>query len=340
MQIDMHAHVIPENFPAADGRHERWPVMDHFEPGKAKVMIGGENFRTADASSWDYDRRLEDMAAQKVDAQVVSPLPELTSYWFDAKDGLDICRYTNEAIAESCHKYPALFYGLGMVPLQDPDLAAKELSGIKSGGLAGIELGSNINGKSLGAPEFQAFFQEADRLQVPIFVHASRPTFNARISPRLGNSVGYPMDTGASIASMIDSGTAEMCPTLRIAFAHGGGTLPFMLPRMQHGWSFEWNEEPPSARRAANMDPARKAPVEYARRFYYDTLVFDARAIRFLAEIIGVSQLLVGTDYPYLPTEAPVGKTLNSLGLDAKAVEDIAWNNCFRFLGIEAPVMA
>ncbi len=110
-----------------------------------------------------------------------------------------------------------------------------------------------------------------------------------------------------------------------------------MLPRMQHGWSFEWNEEPPSARRAANMDPSRKAPVDYARRFYYDTLVFDTRAIRYLVETIGASQLLIGTDYPYLPTEAPVGKTLQSLGLGTSTTEDIAWHNCFRFLGIEPP---
>jgi aminocarboxymuconate-semialdehyde decarboxylase len=86
------------------------------------------------------------------------------------------------------------------------------------------------------------------------------------------------------------------------------------------------------------MDPSRKAPVEYARRFYYDTLVFDERAIRYLIDTIGVSQLLAGTDYPYMQREAPVGKTLYAMGLPAADLDAIAWANCWRFLGIEAPV--
>ena len=182
MIVDMHAHIIPENFPPAGTRASAWtwPAMDHFEPGRARVMIAGENYRTVHDGNWNVERRLKDMKAHGVDVEVISPMPELCAYWFTPGDALDFCRYANEAIVRMCAAAPGRFFGLGIVPLQDPDLAAKELAHIKSLGFPGIELGSNVNGKSLGMPEFQGFFQEAERLGVAIFVHALRPTMMDR----------------------------------------------------------------------------------------------------------------------------------------------------------------
>jgi aminocarboxymuconate-semialdehyde decarboxylase len=337
MLIDMHAHVVPETFPEAEGRSsaDRWPSMDHFTPGQARVMIAGENFRTVHDGNWDVERRLRDMEAHGVDAQAISPMPELLSYWFTPEDGLDFCRYTNEFIAAMCAAAPGRFFGLGAVPLQDPDLAAKELSRVMSMGLAGVEIGSNVLGKSLGDERFWGFFQEAERLNVPVFVHALHPTVAGRIGAAQMNPIGFPTDTGLTIASIIGSGLAQRVPGLRIAFSHGGGTFPFMLPRYVHNWSGAWNEEPAiGGLGAAELD---RSPAEYARRFYYDTLLFDARAIRYLMEIIGPSRLLVGTDYPYMGLETPVGRTLSSMGLSPQVLEDITWHNCFRFLNVEAP---
>jgi aminocarboxymuconate-semialdehyde decarboxylase len=335
MLIDMHAHVIPENFPPAASRAsaERWPAMDHFEPGRARVMIAGENFRTVHEGNWSRERRLRDMQTTGVDAEAISPLPELMSYWFTPDDGLEMSRYLNQFIAGMCKAAPGRFFGLGAVPLQDPELASKELSNVKAMGLAGVEIGSNVNDVSLGDARFRGFFQEAARLGLAVFMHALHPTFIDRIGEPLSNAIGFPTDTGLTIASMIDSGTAEATPDLRIAFSHGGGTFPFMLPRYQHGWGATWNEEPSSSGKGT-------PPVEYARRFYYDTLVFDARSVRFLIDMIGASQLLIGTDYPYMPRELPVGKTVRSMGLPQDVVDGITWDNCFRFLGVPAPVLA
>ena len=178
-------------------------------------------------------------------------MPELCAYWFTPGDALDFCRYANEAIVRMCEKAPGRFIGLGIVPLQDPDLAAKELARIQALGFPGIELGSNVDGKSLGMPEFQSFFQEAERLGVAIFVHALRPTMMDRFPTKNPfNPVGYPTDTCLTIASMIDGGTAEKCPNLRIAFSHGGGTFPFLLPRYNHQWSG------PGTRRHRVLSPA------------------------------------------------------------------------------------
>jgi len=306
--------------------------MDHFERGRARVMIGGENYRTVHDGNWNVERRLSDMKAHGADVEVISPMPELCAYWFTPGDALDFCRYTNDVVAKMCAAAPGRFIGLGIVPLQDPDLAAKELGHIKGLGFPGIELGSNVNGKSLGMPEFQGFFQEAERLGVAVFVHALRPTMMDRFPTKAPfNPIGYPTDTSLTIASMIDGGTAEKCPRLRIAFSHGGGAFPFMLPRYHNGWGGTWDEAPPT-RATSGSDPAA-----VGRRFYYDTLVFDARPLRYLIEEIGASQLVIGTDYPYVTQEKPAGKTLSTLNLPAATMEDITWHNCFRFLGTQAP---
>ena len=340
MLIDMHAHVVPEHFPPAAGRAsaQRWPAMDHTAPGRANIMIDGRNFRTIHDGNWNPERRLRDMNGDGVDAEAISPMPELLSYWFTPQDGLDLCRHLNEFIRGLCEAAPARFVGLGAVPLQDPDLAAKELANVKQMGLAGVELGSNVLGKSLGDERFLGFFQEAERQGLAVFVHALHPTVADRVSGAQMNAIGFPTDTGMTIASMIGGGTAAKCPDLRIAFSHGGGTFPFMLPRYNNAWSGTWNEEPQAGDRGAGLRQAMPhSPAELARRFYYDTLLFDRRAVRYLIDIMGHTQVLVGTDYPYQPPEKPADKTLRSLSLPQPVHDDITWHNCFRFLGVAAP---
>src|SRR5439155_8844425 len=134
MIVNMHAHIIPENFPPAGSRASAWtwPSMDHFEPGRARIMIGAKNYRTVHDGNWNVERRLSDMKAHGADVEVISPMPELCAYWFTPGDALDFCRYANDVVARMRGRAPGRFIGLGIVPLQDPELAAKELSHIKS----------------------------------------------------------------------------------------------------------------------------------------------------------------------------------------------------------------
>jgi aminocarboxymuconate-semialdehyde decarboxylase len=340
MIIDMHAHIVPEHFdpPGARASARDWPVMEHFEPGRARVMIGDSNFRTVTSQNWDSERRIEDMDREGVDVQVISPMPQLLSYWFTARDGLDMCRYLNEFIAEMVHYSPQRFHGLGVLPLQDPEGALRELSEVKARGLRGVEIGTNVLGLSLAEERFWPVFQEAERLDLSVFVHALHPTIAERIQgPEVAlNAIGFPTETGLTIGSMIASGLVEAVPDLRLAFSHGGGTFAALLPRMQNAWSRTWNGDAPGP--DALVTPMReslpKSPLDYARGLYYDTLVFDHRAIRYLADIIGTSQLTVGTDYPFAEREQPVGKTLQSMGFTADELEDITSRNCLRFLGV------
>jgi aminocarboxymuconate-semialdehyde decarboxylase len=331
----MHAHVIPTGFPEAPaGCAERWPRIEPAESAGSLVLAAGSLRFTARDVWFDAERRLEAMAANGVDAEVVSPFPPLLDYALPADAGVALARSVNEFIARLCETAPGRFHGLGTVPLQDPDLAAAELAQVRAMGLRGIEIGSNAMGRSLGEERFLGFFQEAERLGIAVFVHALNPTFGDRLPAGLATaSFGFATEVGLAAASMVAGGTAERCPNLRLAFSHGAGGFPLVLTRAQWFWGGTWNEEPPSDGR----DRPGCSPSEYARRFYYDTLVFDRRALRYLVDMIGPRQLMIGTDFPAMAREEPAGRTLRSLDLPADVLDDVTWHNCFRFLGVPEP---
>jgi aminocarboxymuconate-semialdehyde decarboxylase len=307
--------------------------MESTDSGTGRLLVAGTLRFQAQDAFFDPDRRLAAMAQSGLDAELLSPMPPLLNYALPALAGRDLGRWVNEFIAGLCAARPDRFFGLGAVPLQDPDLAAEELTEVKRLGLHGVEIGSNINGHSPGEERFLGFFQEAERLRVPVFVHALNPALGGRLPGTASATFGFATDIALAAASIITSGTAAKCPKLRLAFSHGAGGFPLMLTRAQYFWSGTWNEEPPARDRPSQAG----SPIEYARRFYYDTLVFDRRAVRYLVDMIGSSQLLLGTDFPALPRERPAGATLRSMDLPAAVVDDITWHNCFAFLGVPQP---
>ncbi|MBO0705380.1 MAG: amidohydrolase family protein, partial [Candidatus Dormibacteraeota bacterium] len=316
---------------------DRWPRMEPAEGRGARVFVAGEMRFTAREAFYDGRRRLEAMEASGVDAEAVSPFPPLLDYALSPEDGRECSRHVNEFIATLCQSAPDRFYGLGTVPLQDPALAASELAAVRGAGLAGVEIGSNIGGSSLGDARFREFFHEAERLGLSVFVHALGPTFADRLPGHAMASVGVMTEIALSAASLIMGGTAERCPNLRLAFSHGAGGFPLMLPRAHYFWAGTWNEEPPSDGNARGAAQLPRSPYTYARRFYYDTLVFDRRALQYLVDLIGAGHLLIGSDFPAMDREQPVGKTLRELGLPGHIVDDVTWHNALRFLGVEAP---
>ncbi len=338
MLIDMHAHVIPGEFPDGGPDTEGWPSMTPTGEGGARLLESGQVRYTAQQAWFDAEHRLAAMDASGTDAEVVSPMPPLLNYALPAKSGRDLCRWINEFIARLCAVDAGRFFGLGTVPLADPDLAAAELSDIASSGLAGVEIASNVSGVSLGDDRFLGFFAEAERLSVPIFVHAANPTLGERLPRAAFGTFAIGVEIAIAAADVVTSGLAEKCPNLRLAFSHGAGGFPLTLPRAQYFWGGTWNEEP-GGQPFGPYQQQRPAegPTELARRFYYDTLVFDRRALRFLIDMIGSDRLLVGSDFPAMPREQPTGATLRSMALPQAVLDDITWRNCFRFLGIEPP---
>jgi aminocarboxymuconate-semialdehyde decarboxylase len=336
--IDAHAHVIPGSFPAAPAGCDPagWPAMEPADDS-ARVLVSGPMRFTARSAWFDAERRLAASAASGVDAEVVSPFPPLLNYRLTAGPGRDLARAVNEYIAGLCAASPGRFYGLGTVPLQDPDLAAGELADVAKAGLAGVEIASHVGGSSLADERFGGFFAEAERLGTAIFVHAM-PAPSDRLPGPATATFGVGVEGSLAAAAIITGGVAEKYPGLRLAFSHAAGGFPLMLTRAQWFWGRTWNEEPPGERGPeAAPWAAVTGPAELARRFYYDSLVFDRRAIRYLVDMLGADRLLVGSDFPAMPREEPAGRTLRGMGLPADALEDITWHNCFRFLGIDAP---
>ncbi|MEE8394445.1 MAG: amidohydrolase family protein, partial [bacterium] len=215
---------------------------------------------------------------------------------------------------------------LGQVPLQDPDLAAREIAEMKKMGLHGLEIGTNVNGKSLGDPMFLPFFQEAQAQAMPIFVHAADPGGGDRFTgPKfLENLIGFPQENALAASTLVSGGVAEKCPDLKFLFSHGGGGFAIVLPRLDQGWHTmgKFLPRPPSA---------------YIGNFYFDSLLFDPLGIKFLIEKFGTRRVMLGTDYPFAIREAPAGKFVDELkGLPEEHLAALDSGTCLDFLGVSA----
>ena len=326
--IDIHTHIVPEKFPPyrGKGKDVPWPSMADAHACHKHVMISGKLYRTVSDGSWSVPRRIEQMSEMRVTRQVLSPMPELLSYWLPLDDAKVLIRYLNEQIAEMLQAAPERFVGLGCVPLQDTDSAIGELEFLKSNlNFPGVEIASHVNGVSIGDARFEPFFAAAERLGAAIFVHALRPAGQERIVGAFPEqAVCFPGDVALACASMITGGIASRHPKLRIAFSHGGGTMSILMPRLVHAW----NNFPKA------KESLQESPATIARRFYYDELVFEPNAIRFLVESFGETQIVVGTDYPFALGDWKPMKTLEAANLGAETLRAVTSANAKRFLGL------
>ncbi|RBY82401.1 amidohydrolase [Geodermatophilus sp. TF02-6] len=333
MLVDTHAHLLPYDYPA--DAPECFPRMEPVDGDTARELVfGAMRFRAKDVF-FDAERRLAAQDASGVDVEVLSPMPPLLRYDLPVDDGLSLARHVNEFSATLCQTDPTRLIALGMVPMQDPEVATKELAAVKEQGLAGVEIASNVLGSSIGHERFLPFFQEAERLGLSVFVHAM-PGPTERLPASAMGTYVVGVEGAFAAASMVTGGTAAACPGLRISFSHAAGGYPLMIPRHQYFWGGSWNEEPRDPERAVMPDDG-PSPLEYARRFFYDSLVFDRRALRYLIDLLGADRLLVGSDFPAMPREEPAGRTLASMGLPDDVLRAITWDNAFRWLGTEPP---
>jgi aminocarboxymuconate-semialdehyde decarboxylase len=329
--IDVHNHVVPEQFPkyAGKGTNVPWPSMADAHACHKHVMISGKVYRTVADGCWSVPRRIEDMGKQGIARQAISPMPELLSYWLPLDDAKVMVRYLNDQIAEMIGQAPRRFVGLGCVPLQDMDSALRELEYIKTLKFSGVEIASHINGTSIGDPRFEQFFSACEKTGAAVFVHALRPAGMERIVGAFSEqAVLFPNEIAIACASMITGGVAARHPKLRIAFSHGGGTMSILLPRLVHAWNMVQKTK----------ESLTESPAVTAKRFYYDNVLFDSDSVKFLINRFGAGQVLVGSDYPFaLGEQDPLGRLRNA-GLDEKTMAMIGSTNAKRFLGLpEAP---
>lgn len=312
--IDVHTHFVPATMPPATGRNPLWPSIEHREKNTAAVIVGSKVFRAIDSRSWEGERRLQDMQADDVDVQVVSPMPELLSHWFPAKDADALSGHINRAIADLCAAHPETFIGIGMAPVQDPALAARRLADVKALGLVGIEIGTHVHGIALGDPRMDEVYGAAEEADLALMIHPLHPAGLDRMAgrPELAAVAAFPLETAFAATSLLTHGVTERFPRLRILLSHGGGALPWIVPRLKHCRALG----PPLEALFA------RDPGEMARSFYYDTVLYDGAALRFLAESLGMDRIVVGSDYPFsIKQDRPARFAEEALGVGRQMFE-------------------
>lgn len=334
MTIDIHTHIMPEVIPNWFQKfgYGEFITLEHHKPCCARMIKGDKLFREIKSNCWDAGVRLSEMDDTRVAVQVLSPIPVLFNYWAKPQHTYETARYFNDHIAGIVAEHPSRFIGLGTVPMQDVDYAIRELERcIRELGMPGIEIGSNINNKNLSDPYLLPFWEAAQDLDAAIFVHPWEMMGMEDMRPYwLPWLVGMPAETSRAICSLIFSGVLEKFPRIRFAFAHGGGSFPATLGRIEHGFKVR-----PDLVAVHN----KKNPREYIGRFWIDSLVHDAAALDFVLDIIGEDHICCGSDYPFPLGEHRPGSLVQEHIQSAAVREKILYKNAQTWLGGSFPAL-
>jgi aminocarboxymuconate-semialdehyde decarboxylase len=298
--IDIHTHNVPAQWPALGWDDAPWLRVDSAR--EATIMVGSREFRRIQANSWDQAERLADMGSDGVDAQVVSPTPVFFSYDRSAREALRIAEVFNDASLALTSSSNGRLIPFCQVPLQDPDLACQELDRCLDNGHRGVEIGNHVGDRDLDDAGIVEFLQHCADRGTPVFVHP----WDMPSSPRLNRWMaqwitGMPAETHLSLVAMVLGGVFDRVPeSLRICFAHGGGSFAFWLGRLENAWH----------QRHDLLGTSALPPSGYVGRFSVDSVVFEPAALRLLVDTLGVDNIMLGSDYPYPLGERPVGRVV------------------------------
>jgi aminocarboxymuconate-semialdehyde decarboxylase len=316
LTVDVHSHVlVPEALDLVKSYKETESIRNQF----ASTRGPGYDVHIVDA-------RLERMDREGIDVQVVGINP----FWYWAERGLasQIVQVQNEAIARLCASHPDRFVGLASVALQFPELAADQLEqGMNKQDMRGCLIGGSVNGKELSAPKFYPFWEKAEQLQAYVFIHPQGfPEAQTRLQGNgfLTNVVGQPLETTVALSHLIFEGTLDRFPRLKICAAHGGGFLPSYSGRMDACLiAFP-----------ATCKPVKKEPSEYLKQLYFDSIVVTGEGLRHLVATAGVSQVLLGTDFPTDWNSNGVDHVLGTQNLSDADKKAILGGNAVKLLRI------
>ncbi|MFC5948050.1 amidohydrolase family protein [Pseudonocardia lutea] len=325
---DVHTHYVPRGWPALPGTGAR-PSLRVDGPTTATIMLGERPFRRITDSAWNADVRLADMAAHGVDRQVLSPTPVFFSYDQEADAAARTAAVLNDLALGIAAEAPGRLLPFCQVPLQDTDAACRELDRAVAAGHVGVEIGNHVGDRDLDDVGIVTFLQHAAALGVPVFVHPWDMPVSLRTSRWMAQWLaGMPAETHLSLLAMVLGGVFdEIGPELRICFAHGGGSFPFWIGRMDNAWR----------ERHDVVGTSALPPSGYLDRFHVDSVVFDERALRLLVDTVGTERVLLGTDYPYPLGEQAPGSLIRGAAFLTDAQRDLLLGgNAEAFLGLRA----
>jgi aminocarboxymuconate-semialdehyde decarboxylase len=292
MQIDIHSHVIPDRIVAAiaaDPKRFRARIEGE---GSARKIIHDqgyvyplfEEFRLVEAKLASMDRK-------GIDISVISPAPPMFYYWADADLALEVAGLVNDGVADMVGARPERLRGMATVPMQHPDAAVAELERVvRNFGFKAVEIGTSIEGAQLAEERFRPLLRRASELNVFVFAHPYYVGAKAGLENYyLTNLIGNPLDTTVMLANLMFSGRLDELPDLKIVLAHGGGFIPYQIGRLVHG----------HAVRSETNGISKSSPKDLLKRIYFDSLVFEPQALRYLIDLVGADHVCIGTDAPF-----------------------------------------
>jgi aminocarboxymuconate-semialdehyde decarboxylase len=331
MKIDIHTHILPENWPDLRERFgcDGFAQIEHTGPGCARLVINGQLFRAIDDSTWSPRRRIADCDAAGVQVQVLSTVPVMFCYWAQPEHAHDLARLLNDHIATVVREYPRRFVGLGTLPMQAPDRAIRELERcVNELGFAGVEIGSHVGDWNLDHPSVFPVLEAAQELDAAVFVHPWDMIGKERMAQYwLQWLVAMPAETALAICSVIFGGVLDRLPRLRLCFAHGGGAFPGTIGRIDHGHR---------VRPDLCAIHTKLPPRSYLGKFWVDSLVHDADTLRSLIRLMGAERIALGSDYPFPLGEATPGRLIESMtDLDRAARTQLLSGAALEFLGLD-----
>ncbi|HWU40333.1 MAG TPA: amidohydrolase family protein [Candidatus Acidoferrum sp.] len=300
MIIDLHAHYVPRSFlEAIEKEGGPFGATLRRDGDDPTILLGGRPYGPITRHYHETKPRLAEMDKAGVDMQVLSLNPPMV-YWADAGVGSRLARLYNDELAAAVAGRPDRLAGLATVPLQDVPAAVEELTrAVRQLGLRGVYIGSNICGKDLDHPDLFPFFETAEALRVPVFIHPIDILGVERLRAYyLHNGLGNPFDTAVAAARLIFGGVLSRLPRLQVCLAHAGGALPYLIGRLDRVHRV----------RAEARGNLRRAPSTYLRRFTFDTITHHEPALRYLIGLVGADRVALGTDYRFdMGTADPVG---------------------------------
>lgn len=330
LKIDMHSHILPERLPRFADKFGYGDFI-HLQPredGAADMMKGDAYFRTIQPNCWDPALRMDEYARNHTQVQVVCTIPVMFSYWAKGKDCLELSRFLNDDIAALVEKHPQHYIGLGTIPMQDTELAIKELRRLKEElNIPGIQIGSNINDLNLNEEQFFPIFEACEALGLAVMVHPWNMMGMKNMSRYwLPWLVGMPGETSRAMCSMIFGGVFERLPNLRVCFSHAGGSFFGTIGRIEHGYNCRPD--------LVAIDNDRN-PREYIGKFWVDCITHDPKALEVILDYQGSKRVCLGSDYPFPLGDLEIGKFVTEMGLSDEVVEDIFCNSTLAWLNLE-----